>query len=423
MILDRKKRPTSEDINFVLPVYNKEVLKNKSSLYAYQGGDQDVVKIEFVFDAGEIYATHPLMAMVTNKMLDEGTKTRTSKQISDAFDYYGAFIELSADKECATVSLYTLNKYYEQVLPLMIDIIVNPIFLQSELDLYASNAQQNFLTNEKKNSFLSKRYFIKHLFEGNRYGNIAELKDYQTLTSESLIDFHAKHYALSNATIFLSGRVEPSHIEYLNKILDFPDKASHTILQDKAFTPTQSTKLFYQNADSVQTSIRIGCVTVNRKHADYPKVQLLNTILGGYFGSRLMSNIREEKGYTYGIGSSISSMKGGGMFMISTEVGTEFTQATLDEIYKEIKLLQNWLVEKDELEKVKNYMLGGLLRNFDGPFETANRLKAVVLDGLDFEYYHYYINTIKSATAEDLKGLANKYFNENNLLEVVVGKK
>ena len=149
---------------------------------------------------------------------------------------------------------------------------------------------------------------------------------------------------------------------------------------------------------------------------------MLNTILGGYFGSRLMANIREDKGYTYGIGSGLASFVNGGYFAVSTEVGADVTKQTLEEIYKEIAILRKDLVSSNELETVRNYILGHFLRSVDGPFSLADKFKGIWEFGLDYSYFDNYFAAVKTVTPKELRDLANKYLKEEDLIECVVGK-
>jgi len=186
---------------------------------------------------------------------------------------------------------------------------------------------------------------------------------------------------------------------------------------------TKQQKHFIEKLDAIQSAVRVGRLMFNKRNPDYFKFQVLNTILGGYFGSRLMANIREDKGYTYGIGSGLASLVNGGFFYISTEVGTDVTNDTLKEIYKEIKLLREELVDSDELETVRNYVLGQFLRSVDGPYSLADKFKAIWEYGLDYNYFENYFEAVKTITPEEVKALANTYLQEKDLIELVVGKK
>jgi predicted Zn-dependent peptidase len=167
--------------------------------------------------------------------------------------------------------------------------------------------------------------------------------------------------------------------------------------------------------------VRIGSTTINKRHSDYPGLKVLDSILGGYFGSRLMKNIREEKGYTYGISSSISSLDLSGYKVISTDVSHKNCQKTIDEILKEIKVLQNVPVKKEEMAVVRNYMSGEMLRMFDGPFALAESFRSAWEFGLDNSYYHRLAEKIKTITPDEIIELARTYYKIDDLYEITVG--
>ena len=180
---------------------------------------------------------------------------------------------------------------------------------------------------------------------------------------------------------------------------------------------------YIEKGDALQSAIRLGKVAINRSHADFPGMQVLNTILGGYFGSRLMANIREDKGYTYGIGSALVSMKNAGYFFIASEVGADVCGSALDEIYKEINILKQDAVSTEELSLVRNYMLGSMLGSLENAMSHADKFKNIYFSGLGYDYYQNYIRTVKTINPEDLLGLASKYFNTDAFETVIVGKK
>ncbi|HRH66403.1 MAG TPA: insulinase family protein, partial [Bacteroidia bacterium] len=186
---------------------------------------------------------------------------------------------------------------------------------------------------------------------------------------------------------------------------------------------TGGQKQFIEKEGAVQSAIRIGRRLFNRNHPDYPGMAVLNTVLGGYFGSRLMSNIREDKGYTYGIGSALVSMKQEGYFFISTEVGADVTVPALTEIYKEIDLLKTELVEEEELAMVRNYMRGTFLKGIENAFHLADRFRSLHLHGLGYDYYQKYLEKVRTIQPDEIKALANKYLDSGAFYELVVGRK
>ncbi|HEX8357765.1 MAG TPA: insulinase family protein, partial [Segetibacter sp.] len=150
------------------------------------------------------------------------------------------------------------------------------------------------------------------------------------------------------------------------------------------------------------------------------KAQVLNNVFGGFFGSRLMSNIREDKGYTYGIHSYFQNHVQESAWMVSTEAGRDVCEATISEVYKEMKILHEELVDEEELLLVKNYMIGTILGDLDGPFQIIGRWKSYILNGLDESYFYNSINTIKNITPEEVQHLAKKYLIPEEFYELVV---
>jgi predicted Zn-dependent peptidase len=239
-----------------------------------------------------------------------------------------------------------------------------------------------------------------------------------------LVDFHTKQYTPATTTLVISGVVTDEVVRQLEENfgkLRFNAAAK----RDQLAAPQTHSDLKHILAkeDAIQSAIRMGCVLFNKTHADYHGMQVLNTVLGGYFGSRLMANIREDKGYTYGIGSGLVSLYDSGYFVISTEVGVDVTDATLKEIAHEIDRLQQDLVSDDELDRVRNYMTGVFLRSTDGPFALADRLKGLLGYSLDYSYYQNFLRTIHSITPDEIRSLAQRYLDRKQLIELVAGRK
>jgi predicted Zn-dependent peptidase len=158
-----------------------------------------------------------------------------------------------------------------------------------------------------------------------------------------------------------------------------------------------------------------------RKHPDFIPFTILNTVLGEYFGSRLMSNLREDKGYTYGVNSMVSEYQNIGYFLIATDVAAEHVDSALKEIRFEIEKLQTELIEQEELDLVKNYLLGQLLKSADGPYAMTDLYVHLQSFGLEVDYYNRYIHEINEITSEELQDCAKKYLNWDDLTIVTAG--
>lgn len=427
MTLNRKLAPDFKTIDKIdIQQAASFTLDNGIKVYTVDSGSQELTKIEFIFKAGMYYQAQTLVASAANNLLETGTKTYTANQISDGIDFYGSFFECAVDQDYATLALFSLNKYLDQSLHFVEEIIKYPTFPKDEFEIYISNKKQKHLVNSQKVNVLARRRFTELLFgEEHPYGRDVKTEDFDRLKLDDVKAFHRSHYHSSNCTIVASGKLPANLSEILNTFfgqtiwgeIQPVDKPSVTL------NTTTQLKHFIEKTDAIQSAVRVGRILFNKHHPDYFKFQVLNTILGGYFGSRLMANIREDKGYTYGIGSGLSSLVNGGYFFISTEVGADVTNNTLEEIYKEIKLLREELVDAEELETVRNYVLGQFLRSVDGPYALADKFKAIWEFDLGYDYFERYFNAVKTVTPEEIRNMANAYLQEKDLIELVVGKK
>lgn len=425
--LDRTTPPAFRTVEKVEMIHASEKrLRNNIPVYAVNAGTQELIKIEFLFSAGMYQQKMPLQASTVNAMLEEGTSKMNAAEIADAVDYYGAFLETSVQQDNASVVLYTLNKHLKATLPVVEQVIKDAAFPQAELDTHLQNKKQKFFVNNQKVANLARKRFSELIFGAKHpYGiNVVE-KDFDAITIAKLKEFYSTFYKANSCKIIMAGKVNDDVYTLLDEHFGGNDWTSDGDLEIKS-TPidtfTDREQLIYRE-DAVQSAIRIGKVMFNKTHPDYQKLLVLNTVFGGYFGSRLMANIREDKGYTYGIGSGMVSLKNSGYFFISTEVGVDVCKKAISEVYYEMNLLRTELVSEDELELVKNYMVGTFLRSVDGPFAMADRFKGIMEYNLGYDYYDKYISTIKSISAIELKELANTHFQEQNMVELVVGKK
>ena len=424
-MIDRALAPVYGEVENIELIRAKPlVLANGLKLFSIDGGEQDLVRIEFIFSNSNYDPAKPLQTFATNTMLNDGTSELSSTQIADKIDYYGAFLQTEYANDHSTVILFTLNKHLANTLPIVKAIISDSIFPQVELDTLIRNQKQKLSVSLEKNDFLSRKTFSHVLFGDTLYGYDIAATDYDKLSRDQLNTYFKLAYQPKNCTVIISGKVNEDTITLIDKYFGTDWDNSIDIKQNEfKFTMGSGQEHFLERADALQSAIRIGQVSINRKHADFPGLQVLNTILGGYFGSRLMANIREDKGFTYGIGSALVSLKNTGYFFIASEVGAEVCSATLTEIEKEITLLKEQPVTEGELALVRNYMLGSMLGSLENALSHADKFKNVYFSGLDYDYYKNYINTVRNIGPAEVQALANQYLNFNSFEKVIVGKK
>lgn len=310
------------------------------------------------------------------------------------------------------------------LLPIVEDILNNAIFPEEELQIHKQNAIQRLMVNLRQCEYVADQKIDALLFgENHPYGRYSKVEDISALVRDNIVEFYRKAYNLNNVKIFAAGKVDESTITLLN---DHFGKT--TIIKEEPPEPENSSitaslpKTLHETIDEngVQGAIRLGRQFPKRDHVDYAPMVVLNTLFGGYFGSRLMSNIREEKGYTYGIYSSLSPYLHGSSLSIHTEAGRDVLEACITEVHKEMKLLREEAIEEEELNLVKNYLLGNILGDLDGPFEIMKRWRNLIQFGFDEQYFYNNINTYKTIQPQKLQQLANEYLNEKDYHEVVI---
>ena len=421
---DRKHAPEIVDaVNFKLQLKQAEkfVLKNGVEAYAVDAGAEEVLAVEWVFSAGNWFEEQNLVAATTNFLLRNGTSKKTAFQINEYFEYYGSYLNRACYNETATITLHCLSKHIKELLPSVRELIVDSVMPQEELDIYKQNMKQRLKVNLKKSDFVATRLIDVYLYgENHPYGKYSKLEDFDTLNREQLLDFYKKYYQQGKLVLFVAGKLPADIASLLDQYFgDLPNQP--VALQEIMAQPAADRKYRITNDEAgVQGSVRMARSFPNRHHPDFMKVMVLNTLLGGFFGSRLMSNIREEKGYTYGIHSFIQNHIHDTAWMISTEAGKDVCEATIEEVYKEMKLLREQVVDEEELLLVRNYMMGGILGDLDGPFQIMGRWKNIVLNNLTEQYFYDSIHTIKTISAEELQFLAQKYLQPEAFYELVV---
>ncbi|MFN4123141.1 MAG: M16 family metallopeptidase [Flavobacteriales bacterium] len=393
--------------------------------YVVKGGAQEVIKLEFIFDAGTRLHPNIVVSSLANSMLPEGTSRHNASEIAEWIDRHGAFLETDIEKDYATASLFTLNKFFADTLQLFSEVVFDASFPENEFDIMRKSRFQRFKVNMEKVSFLASRKFSELMFGASSYGYIADESDYQSLTRQDSRDFYQQHYREGNVQIYLCGNVTDADIELVKKLLSNMNRSNSTTHPTFAYEKGKynAENYYIEKPGSLQSAIRIGRPLFTRNHPDYYGMKILNVVLGGYFGSRLMKNIREDKGYTYGIGSGIGTYEHDGFFYIATEVGADVTNQALDEIYKEINMLCQERIANDELNLVRQYMIGNMLKSFDGPFEQMERFRTIQLMHSADDFYERYFDTIHNITSDQLLQLAQQYFKKSDLTELVVGVK
>ena len=422
---DRTIAPPIKDaieFNIALKPCTLFSLSNGAPVYYINDGAEEVAAIDFVFKAGNSYENKNGVAATTNYLIKNGTSQKNAFEITESFEYFGAYLNRTCYNETATITLHCLSKHLKELLPVIRELITDAVFPQNELEIFQQNSVQRLSVNLLKCDFVANRLIDQYLYgPQNPYGRVSNKEDIEALTREDLTIFFKQFYANANCTIFSAGKLPADFESILEKYFgDLPLNENLPTVMHKRELTSQKKHRIINDENGVQGAIRIARPFPNRHHPDFKKAMILNTLFGGYFGSRLMSNIREEKGYTYGISSYIQNHIKDSAWVISTEAGKDVCEATIDEVYKEMKLLREESVDAEELLLVKNYMMGLNLGYVDGPFHVISRWKSLILNDLDEHYFYDSINTIKTISAKEIQELSNKYLVPDEFFELLV---
>ena len=401
----------------------KELLANGAEVYLFEDSEQQAVRFDLIADAGSVYQHKLLTASTVIEMLREGTTRHNGNSIHSRFEYHGAFLNPQASRDSVMLSVFCLEKSLHRLLPLVAELWFQPVFPEKAFQRYIQQRKQQFILAGKRNRLLASRLFTKMIYGiDSLYGQSAEEEDFDRISTNDLIEFHQKYYVKGNYKIVLSGAISDKLLQKINLLF-----GQHTLRYYPALTKafiTNAEKGIFKNesSKSLQSAIVMGRQVMPHSHPDFSAFMILITILGGYFGSRLMRNIREDKGFTYGINASLAVLRKATTLSISTEVGTEVTQQSLNEIRKELLKLMNEPIGADELQLVKNYLSGSYLGFFDGVFKQSDTFRSALNINRKMSYFSDLLETIQIVTPQRLQNLANNWLQPDDMLTVLVGK-
>lgn len=418
-MLNRKIAPRHAEItSFTLPAPEIKTLSSGVPLFVLRGVSQQVLKIELVFNGSKWDEPKNGLSYFTAQMLEKGTSTKTSFEVADYLDRHGASVEISPGFDFVSISLFSLTKNITKVLPLFIELVTSSVFPDDELALQKEIFNQNLKINNEKTSYVASKLIRQHLFGySHPYGRSIEEEDVNQLTREDLYGFFRNQFSLVQS--FVVGSIDESLLRQLvSELSVIPGNLKKSQL---TFPASQNENAEYlKKPDSIQSSLRLGKRTINRSHQYYAALILVNHIFGGYFGSRLMKNIREDKGLTYGIYSSINNLKNDAFFVIAADVNRTNKDLAITEIKKELNLLCDKSIGTQELQNAKNHLLGSLQLEIANPFSVIEKIKTIHLYDLDENYYNNLFHDILNLNELSLQSVANSYLG-GSIIEVSVG--
>ena len=399
-------------------------MPNGVPLYKLDGADKGVVRFDILFKGGYAVQDKALLAMFTNRMLREGAGSLSAAEISQKLDYYGAWIDMYSSQNCNHITLYTMSKHFVPLLQVLEEMVKHPLFPQDNLDTIRRNNKSHFSINSQKVDIVSQRYFENSLWGGEHpLGHVVEAEDYDAITRDDILAYYNSYYGSRNCTMFISGAADEGILAALtasfgNSVWGCEKEVAPANVMAPSSQPGRRT---IPVVNTMQSAVKLGFMAMDVTHPDFYKFRFLCVLLGGYFGSRLMSNIREDNGYTYHIAAELDAYGSRNAFMISSETATEYVEPLIKEVYRELERLVAEPVSTDEIELVRNYIMGELCREYEGQSAKSETFINTWLSGVDFDSVNNYIDEIKTITPTDLQSLAREYFCKANMIEIVAG--
>lgn len=413
--------PISE---FKIPCSTISFLDNGIKVHSLQDNEASIVKIDFIFEAGTWYQECLLQSLLANSLLLSGTSSFSEKEIAEKLDFYGAWVQLSNSYRSASFSLFALPKFLKETLTVVESTLKHSEIPESAFFRLLEKQKQSFLLSKKKVKVQANKLLNKNLWgENNPYGWCLEIADFEKITVGLVRDFYHRFYTSDNCQIVVTGNVTDEILSQLNSFFGGKDWGGKEILPEPkyAFEKSEQKEIFQSQKDAVQSAVCLGCETIPQTHQDYDLLRFVIFVLGGYFGSRLSSVIREEKGFTYGITARCRTTKDISSIVISTETATQYVKPLIDEVFVQIRRLQQELMSEEELQMAKNYALGEIARSSDGLFQLSELYISLMFNQGEVGALQHFIETIQTITAEEIQFIANRYLNVDDFICVVVG--
>jgi len=423
MVLDRVAPPSFADIepfNLIKP----EMQRVASGLSAFilEHGDQEVCRIEFAFPAGKWYEPYTGISYFTAKLLAEGTRQKTSSDIQQIIAQHGSFFEVNTGNDQVVLTIYCLSRYLKPMSALMEEMIEFPALSSEEFEKLRIQTRQNYFLNTDKTSYLASRGFLSLLFgEQHPYGLALDDAAIDKISLDDVVKFHQHAFHWNQANVFVCGRGESLATE-VKGLLQRKNNAGPA-LGKPAYHAEKVIGKFVkiEKAGAVQSTIKAGFFIPPRTGQDLPAMYMYNEIFGGYFGSRLMQNIREDKGFTYGIYSSMVHDPHASYWTLQADVNGDNADATVREIKVEMKKMREEKVSEEELSVVKNYILGSFISSLDTPFTFMDKFKTAYFNSLGENYYEQLMQQLLEVTSDQILDVAKRHFDPAHLNVVVAG--
>ena len=410
--IDRSIAPPVHEMHHLqLPVPQTEALSNGIDFYILKGGSQEVMQLSFTWQGGIAEARVPAIARLTSILMPEGTVSRSGAQISEALDFHGAMLRIVAEQHTTTLTVTVLSHMASDVLPIIEDVITHPVFDEQKFETFRGMEVQNLLLAQSKVSVLASEALDK-LIKGNDNpcARIPTVEDIESLTVEDIRDFYRQLVTSDKCMVFLSGNFSDDiYIKVREMVESLPFRGKAMDMAVEPYRAEAPQTVVIGKPDAVQAAINIGIPAPPRSNPDYIPLRFAAIALGGYFGSRLMKNIREDKGYTYGIASYLLGSREGSYLTVTAQTDKSYVGDVIREVSHEIEALASAPMDNDELKRLRQHISMSLMEILDSPFAIMDHYKVIKSVGLPQGYFEHQVECLESLSADLIMEMARKY--------------
>ncbi len=389
----------------------------------FRSSATDLLKLDFVFEAGSYYQPQLLTAVAAAKLMTVATRTMDAQRLSEFLDARGIVAESTSNLFTSCLTFYTHRRYAGELLPVVAEMLREPALAEGDFEVWRSAKRQELAVHQQRSSTVARRLWYQALFGTDHpLGHAAAPEDADRLQLDVVRDYFRRHYPSAPRHITLSGAVDEQLINMLNTNTiapSLPTPPSHTLPTPHSSLLTPHSPLTAHLPTSQQTSIRIGRILPHADtipFEDSARLALCTSLLGGYFGSRLMSNLREDKGFTYGVSAHIQPYRGCRVFFIASDVAAGTADEATREALGELQRLADTPPSHEELDTVKSILAGDAMRMLDGVFERSDRYCDLIESGPVDLYDPRFPQVLHDTTPEQVSSLINKYLAPDSML-------
>ncbi len=397
-------------------------LANGLKVYIFKGGESDTLKLEWCFKAGRSTEEKHLVSKSCNSLIKEGSKYNSGYEISEYFDYYGSALTHNAGVDYNSYSFYCLGQYFDPLLEKFLEVMLYPSFPESELRTIQANSISRLKQDMDDADFNSYRILTEKIFGTKHpYGYNSTEQNIRLVGTSDILNHWQVNYHTTDSFLIVAGNVTDVILQKVEENFGQVTLKKPSPPIDFRDIERDSKSFKSYKLEKNQSSVKIGMECVSRQHDDFDGMFVFNTVLGGYFNSRLNNVIREAKGLTYNIFSTHDTYLYGGLFYISADTSQDQVIKMNTEIYTQIQKLLDKPIPKAELERVRGYLLGTLMTSFDGVYNCVETLRSCLIEGVDFRSVQQLINKIATIETAEVMETGRRNLDIDNLIEVVIG--